>query len=129
MLELLLDEQLTPDIAAAARKYRPGIRIVSIHDWADGHFVGSPDVELLREALRRSRTLVTFDLKTIPLLLRSWAEQGMDHGGVVFVDETTLAQNDVGGIARALGELGKLQGHLDWTNRAFFLSKLRVGPT
>ncbi|MEK7676152.1 MAG: hypothetical protein AAB676_10015 [Verrucomicrobiota bacterium] len=121
MMELLLDEHVTPGIALAARKLSRGIRIVSIHDWLDGHFVGVPDAEILREAVRRRVTFVTFDLKTIPLLLRSWAELGMDRGGVVFVDEKTFAQNDVGGMARALCELRKLQGNLDWTNRAFFL--------
>lgn len=125
MLELLLDEHLTPGIAVAARKLSPGIRIVSLHDWMDGHFVGAPDAEILREAVRRRSTLVTFDLKTVPLLLRSWADRGIDHGGAVFVDEKTLDQNDVGGIARALGDLWKLQGHLNWTNQVFFLQSPR----
>jgi hypothetical protein len=126
MLELLLDEHLAPDIAQAARKLSRGIRIVSIHDWLDGHFAGVPDAEILREAVRQRSPLVTFDLKTIPLLLRSWADQGTDHGGVVFVDEKTVAQNDVGGIAKALSELWKLQGNLDWTNRVFFLQSPRA---
>ena len=118
---MLLDEHLTSDIARAARKLNRGLRIFSIHDWLAGHFVGAPDAEVLREAARQQMVLVTFDLKTVPLLLRSWADQGADHGGVVFVDDKTLAQNDVGGIARALCRLWKLQGDLDWTNRTFFL--------
>lgn len=125
MLELLLDEHLTPDIVPAARKLNRRVRIISIHDWVDGHFVGIPDPEILREAARQKKTLVTFDLKSIHLLLRSWAEQGTDHGGVVFVDEKTFSQNDIGGIARALAELWKLQGDLDWTNHVFFLQSPR----
>jgi hypothetical protein len=121
MLSLLLDEHLSPHVVPAARRFSHRIRIVSIHDWMQGHFLGAPDEELLEEAFRQKISLVTFDLKTIPLLLRSWAEQGIDHGGVILVDDRTFAQNDIGGIARALSELWKLQGRLDWTNRAFFL--------
>src|SRR5687768_16801711 len=121
MLHLLLDEHLSPDVVAAALKLNRAIRILSIHDWMDGHFLGIPDAELLHEASLQKMTLVTFDLRTIPLLLRSWAEQGIDHGGVVFVDDRTFAQNDIGGIARALCKVWKIQGHLDWTNRTFFL--------
>ena len=126
MLSLLLDEHLSPEIALAARRLSRGMRIVSIHVWLGGHFVGVSDAELLQEAVRKKYTLVTFDLRTIPLLLRSWADEGVDHGGVVFVDEKTFAQNNLGGIARALVELWELQGRLDWTNRAFFLQSPRA---
>lgn len=125
MLDLLLDEHLTSDIVPAARKLCRGIRVVSIREWSGGHFVGAPDVEILQEAARQRVTLVTFDLKTIPLLLRAWADHGTDHGGVVLVDGRTIAQNDVGRMARALAELWRRQGQLDWTNRVFFLQTPR----
>ena len=32
-------------------------------------------------------TLVTYDRRTIPPLLKTWAEEERTHGGVVFVDE------------------------------------------
>ena len=32
-------------------------------------------------------SLVTYDRRTIPPLLKTWAESGLHHGGVVFVDE------------------------------------------
>ena len=79
MMELLLDEHVTPGIALAARKLSRGIRIVSIHDWLDGHFVGVPDAEILREAVRRRVTFVTFDLKTIPFS----CDPGLNWGWIV----------------------------------------------
>lgn len=70
-------------------------------------------------------TLVSFDLKTIPPLLRDWGERGIDHGGVIFVDNKTFAQNDISGISKALATLWELQGQIGWTNRCFFLSNRR----
>ncbi len=85
--------------------------------------MGMPDPELLRAAVQQRLTLLTFDLKTIPNLLRLWADQDIEHGGVIFIDEKSFAQNDVGGIARALCALWRSQGKLDWTNRTVFLQK------
>ncbi|MHB1308695.1 MAG: hypothetical protein ACYC23_16570, partial [Limisphaerales bacterium] len=79
------------------------------------------DEVVLQEAHRRQLTLVTFDLRTIPPLLRQWAEQGIDHSGVILVDEQTLAQNDVGGLIAALGAVWKVHRDLDWTNRVVYL--------
>jgi len=121
MLYILTDEQISPEVAVAARKLCRGIQITTLFEWMDGHFVGSPDGEILREAARQNMTLLSFDLRTIPALLRSWGEQGIDHGGLIFVDEKSIPQNDIGGMARTLCELWKLLGDADWTNRAFFL--------
>ena len=123
MLRILTDEQIDPDVAAAAR--RRGIQITTLFEWSDGHFVGASDEEVLREAARHAMTLLSFDLKTIPPLLRAWGERGIDHGGVIFVDNKSFAQNDVRGIAKAISELWELQGKDDWTNRCFFLTPRR----
>lgn len=123
MLHLLTDEQIDPDVAAAARKRCRGIQITALFDWLDGHFIGASDDEVLREAARQSMTLVSFDLETIPLLLRAWGERGIDHGGVIFVDHGSFAQNDISGISKALVELWELQGKLEWKNRCFVLTQ------
>lgn len=125
MLQILTDEQIDPNVAVAAKKRRREISIVSLLDWLDGHFVGASDEELLREAARQAMTLLTFDLKTIPPLLRAWGERGVDHGGVIFVDNKSFAQNDISGISKALVDLWELQGKLDWKNRCFFLTPRR----
>lgn len=125
MLQILTDEQIDPDVAVAAKKRCGEMTVVSLFDWLDGHFVGASDEEVLREAARQAMTLLTFDLKTIPPLLRGWGERGIDHGGVIFVDHKSFAQNDVGGLAKALADLWKLQGLQDWKNRCFFLTPRR----
>src|SRR4051812_24974744 len=102
MLRLLLDEHLSPDIVTATKRLCSRIEIISIQDWLAGHLTGTSDHVLLREAALRETTLVTFDRKTIPLLLRAWADQGIEHAGVIFIDEKTFPQDDIGGIARAL---------------------------
>jgi hypothetical protein len=78
---------------------------------------------VLREAHKQRLTLVTFDLKTIPPLLRLWAEQGIDHGGVILVDERTFAQNDIGGLITALCVLSKAEAESVWTNRVVYLRR------
>jgi hypothetical protein len=125
MLHILTDEQISPEVAVAARKRCRSIQITTLFEWMDGHFVSSPDREILREAARQKMTLLSFDRRTIPPLLRAWGEQGLDHGGLIFVDEQSLAQDDVGGIARAVCEVWNRFGDADWTNRCFFLQPPR----
>jgi len=121
MLRLLTDEQISPAVARQAAVKCRGIRIVAIRSWEGGHFLSAADELVLREARRQKLTLVTFDLRTIPPLLRSWAEQGIDHGGILLADERTLPQNDIGGLVSALCALWREQGDLDWTNRVVYL--------
>ena len=125
MLHILTDEQIDPDVAAAARKRCRGIQITTLYEWLEGHFVGASDEDLLQEAARQGMTLLTFDLKTFPPLLRIWAERGTDHAGAIFVDNKSFAQNDFGGISTALAELWEVHGPYDWKNRFFFLTPRR----
>ena len=78
---------------------------------------------VLREANRAKLTLVTFDLKTIPPLLRLWTEQGIDHAGVILVDEKTFTQNDIGGLIAGLCALWKAESDAIWTNRVIYLRR------
>ncbi len=122
MLQFLTDEQITPDVVVAAKVRCRELSAVSLLHWMDGHFVSASDEEVLREAARQGLTLVSFDLKTIPMLLRKWGERGIDHGGVIFVDVRSFAQNDIGGIAKALVDLWNHRGTQDWKNQCFFLT-------
>lgn len=127
MLRLLTDEQISPVVAKQAPARCHGINIVALHHWQGGHFQSAPDDVLLREAHKEKLTLVTFDLRTIPTLLRSWGEQGIDHGGVVLVDERTIAQNDIGGLVAALCALWRAQNDWAWTNRVVYLKARAPG--
>ena len=75
----------------------------------------------LKEAARQGLTLVTYDCRTIPPLLKTWGESGRDHGGVIFVDEKSISPADIGGLVRALNMLIREQGKMDWKNRVCFL--------
>ena len=43
------------------------------------HFLGAADELVLQEACKQKLTLVTFELRTTPPLLRLWAEHGIDR--------------------------------------------------
>jgi hypothetical protein len=79
------------------------------------------DQRPIAEAAKRRLTLVTYDRRTIPPLLKLWAEEGREHGGVMFVDEKTISPADIGGLIRALAQVSKEAGKWDWTGRVYFL--------
>jgi hypothetical protein len=85
--------------------------------------LGLPDVLLLQTAAAQELTLVTYDRKTIPPLLKVWAEEGRDHGGVIFVDEKTIPASDFGGLIRALRLLCGEAGQWNWANRICILRR------
>lgn len=72
-------------------------------------------------ALADERTLVTYDCRTIPTLLKEFAETGQQHSGVILVDERTIRQADVGGLVRALRSLVRVHGHEPWLDRVVYL--------
>jgi hypothetical protein len=89
--------------------------------WESGNFLGKEDSVCLLEAAKRRLTLVTYDRRTIPPLLKLWAEEERLHGGVIFVDEKTISPVDIGGLVRALISLAGEAGGMDWTNQVYFL--------
>ena len=127
MLRLLTDEQISPAVARQASSRCRGIDIIAIRTWEGGQFLSTPDEMILQEAHKQRITLVTFDLRTIPPLLRLWAERGIDHSGVILVDERTFAQHDIGGLTAALCAIWKAQSDSDWTNRVLFLVRAGRG--
>jgi hypothetical protein len=121
MLKLLLDEHISPDVANGLRRRNRAIEICYMVEWEDGYFLGQEDSACLREAATQGLMLVTYDRRTIPPLLKTWAEEGRTHGGVVFVDEKTISPADIGGLVWALTRLARETGNWDWTNRIYFL--------
>jgi hypothetical protein len=49
-----------------------------------GIFLGQEDSPCLREAAAHGLTFVTYERRTIPPLLKIWAEEERTHGGVWF---------------------------------------------
>jgi len=123
MLQLLLDEHISPAIAAGVRKQHSGIVIHCLAEWEGGAYLGQDDAVCLKNAARQHLTLVTYDRRTIPPLLKIWSEQGQDHGGVIFVDEKTIAPSNVGALVRYLSSLISEAASLEWANRVCFLQR------
>lgn len=121
MLSLLLDENISPQVAKQIAQKRPDIPAQSLHHWQEGHFKAQPDESILVAAASERLTLVTYDQKTILPVLVQWGQEGVDHAGVIFVDNHTIAPNDFGALVRSLIAVWEA-GHEDnWTNRVDFL--------
>jgi hypothetical protein len=123
MLRFLLDEHISPEIAESLRARQKTIVVHCLADWENGRFLGAPDDAILEEAAVQKLTLVTYDRKTIPPLLKLWAETGHDHGGVIFVDQKTIPSSDFGGLVRGLQNLFRESAKWDWQNRISFLRR------
>lgn len=123
MLKLLLDEHISPDVADGLRRRISSLEVYSMAEWEDGVFLGQDDATCLLEAAAQALTLVTYDRRTIPVLLKPWAEEGRRHGGIIFVDEKTVSPANIGSLVRTLLQLYKESGTWDWTDRVVFLRR------
>jgi hypothetical protein len=121
MLKLLLDEHISPEVANGVRRRNRSLVVHSMVQWEGGNFLGKEDSACLLAAAKQRLTLVTYDRRSIPPLLKLWAEEERSHGGVIFVDEKTISPADIGGLVRALISLAGETGEMDWTKQVYFL--------
>jgi hypothetical protein len=125
MLKLLLDEHISPNVGRGLRRRSRSLVVRWMAEWEDGGFLGADDAACLVEASHQGLTLVTYDRRTIPPLLKIWAEGGRRHSGVIFVDEKTISPANIGGLIRALTWLSRETEKWDWTDRVYFLRHRR----
>jgi len=123
MLKMLLDEHISPDVATGVRRRNRALAVRAMVEWENGKFLGQDDSTCLREAAAQGLTVVTYDRRTIPPLLKTWAEEGRRHAGVVFVDEKTISPADISGLVRALSALAKEARSWNWADRIGFLRR------
>ena len=123
MLQFLLDEHISPTVCLVVRERRNQISIESVLDWQGGHLSGKDDHTLLSAISAARYTLVTYDLRTVSPLLRTWAATGLTHHGVIFIDERTCRPNDFSAIANALIRIWDGMSTFDWTNRVAFATR------
>ena len=121
MLSLLLDENLSPEVARQIAEKRPEIAITSLYHWHGGQFQAQRDEVILFTSTGEGLTLVTYDQKTILPVLVQWGHTTTDHAGVVFIDDRSIASSDFGGLVRALIDLWDASHTDNWTNRVEFL--------
>jgi hypothetical protein len=123
VLKLLLDEHISPAVAAGVRRRSPRMIVHALAEWRGGEMIGQDDETILTAAAKERLTLVTYDRRTIPPLLKVWAEEGRRYGGVIFVDEKTISPADIGGLTRALLKLDKISQRWKWMDRVVFLGR------
>lgn len=123
MLKLLLDEHISPAIAEGLRRRNRSLVVFCMATWEAGAFLGQQDSACLEEAAAQGLTLVTYDRRTVPALLKHWAEEDRRHSGVIFVDEKTISPADMGGLVQALSQLVQATVKWDWSNRVCFLHR------
>src|SRR5688572_6795808 len=110
-----LDEMISATVSEQVTRRRPDIPIQSIFHWRGGTLLQQADSLILQAAVEDGLTLVTYDRQTITPLLAAWGAAGIDHSGVVFIDQCTIRSNDFGGLIRALEEFCDRERHEDWT--------------
>jgi len=110
-------------VALIVRRSRPEIALFPLLDWQEGIWIGESDEQILRAASAQALTLVIYEQRTVPRLLQRWAQLNETHAGVIFVDERTIAQNDLPELSRSLIRLWDEHRKLDWSNRLTFLGR------
>ncbi len=123
MLKLLLDEHISSDVAEALRVQSKTPAVWGLAEFEGGRLIGLSDEVILQAAAARKLTLVTYDRKTIPPILKALAEAGQNHGGVIFVDEKTISPSDIGGLIRALHKLLAELSRTTMNNAVIFLRR------
>lgn len=71
---------------------------------------------VLRVAHAESLALVTYDQKTIRPLIQRWGSNGHDHSGIIFIDNHSILQEDIGKQVQALIKLWDDMHAQDWIN-------------
>jgi predicted nuclease of predicted toxin-antitoxin system len=117
-MRLLLDAHIPTAVSRSLQS--TGIDAVTVSGWQNGQWRSASDELILEAARADERALVTYDCRTIPLLLKAWAEEGRSHAGIVFVDSRTIRPNDVGQLVRALQNLAANETS-SWKDRVCFL--------
>jgi hypothetical protein len=121
LLRLLLDAHIPGQVARQLREQ--GHDVEHLSAWELGQYRTRPDHEIIAAALGEHRILVTFDVRSIPALIRGLLESGAHHSGVIFVDYRTIRPDDVGGLVLALGTLLETDSDSQWEDRSEFLQR------
>ena len=124
-MRLLLDCHIAKATVQALRKQLPELDAEHLSAWRASAFLRAGDEDILAACHRERRTFVTFDQRTIPGLLRSWAAEQRPHSGVIFGDENTVKPSQPGAVAEALARLAREIGGADTTNLVRYLRAAR----
>lgn len=101
----LLDEQISPRVAEQAQKSGLDIRAVCGSEPA-----GRDDRSIFRAAIAEVRIMVTYNISDFSVVYADLLKEGATVPGLVFVDEDTIPNSDIPGLARALTRLAERLG-------------------
>ncbi|MGZ8939214.1 MAG: DUF5615 family PIN-like protein [Limisphaerales bacterium] len=119
-MTLLLDCHIPKATLKALRLKAPFLQVEHLADWRAGAFLRASDEDILTACHEEGRTFVTFDLRTIPDLLREWAAEDRPHSGLIFVDDKTFRPNSPA-FASALAALASEYRSTGMSNVVRFL--------
>lgn len=122
-MKLLFDVHVAKVAVGALRKIAPQIQAEHIAHWRDGVFLRAEDDEVLAPCRDENRVFVTYDLATVPDLLRRWSSEERPHSGVFFGDENIVGPNRPSEVAAAVAPLAEEIGNADTTNLIRFLRR------
>jgi hypothetical protein len=115
--EFLLDADVPPVLADALRKSGYDVLAAS----GDPAMGALSDADLLAEATRQDRVVVTFNVVDFVALTQDLARADRAHAGVILIHSRTFKRSDVGGMARALDAL--VRSRRDLRNAVIYLSR------
>ncbi|MDQ3548546.1 MAG: DUF5615 family PIN-like protein [Chloroflexota bacterium] len=118
-MRLILDVHVPSAVARGLQA--TGIDVVTVATWLGGDIRTAADEDILTVATNENRVLVSYDTKTLRPLAGDWSELGRHHAGMIFIDDRTYRQNDIGDIVRALRTLVAERGDEDWQDQIAFL--------
>lgn len=124
-MKLLLDVHIAKAAIGALRKVAPHVHAEHISQWRGGAFLRADDADILAACHAERRVLITYDLATIPDLLRGWMAEDRPHSGVVFGDENRVKPNSPREVASAIASLAREIGTADTTNLVRHLRRAR----
>ena len=73
MLKFFLDENMRPILAQQLVRSRTGLQAVAIQAFENGRLRGTPDIDVLSAISDEGWTLVTYDIRTLPVAVRALA--------------------------------------------------------
>jgi predicted nuclease of predicted toxin-antitoxin system len=117
----LLDADVPPALADALRQFGYDALAAS----GDPALGSLSDTDLLAEATRQDRVVVTFNVADFVALTRELARTDRAHAGVILIHSRTFRRSDVGGIARHVDAL--VRSGRDLRNAVVYLSRREAG--
>ena len=125
-VRLLLDSHIDKAVVSALRRICPAADVAHLADWHGGRFRTAEDAVILAACVQDGRVFVTYDQRTIPGLLRLWAEERRAHAGVFFADSDTVPPDRPGAVAEAVRLLVEELSGRDTTNVVRYLRPHRT---